>query len=62
MCVRVMLLLFREVLGRRVHQLPLLGAAVAVGVKHAASALSSSARPQIRHGVPGGRETRREGE
>lgn len=47
-------LLFWEVLARRVHQLPLLGAAaeVVAGVKHAAPVLASSARSQIRHGVP----------
>lgn len=47
-------LLFWEVLGRRVHQLPLLRAAaeVVAGVKHAAPVLASSPRSQIRHGVP----------
>lgn len=47
--------MFRKVLGRSVHQLPLLRAAITgVGpsVKNTAPVLSSSPRPQIRHGVP----------
>lgn len=43
--------LFREVLDWSIHQLPILGAAVA-SVKHTASVLASSPRPQIRHRVP----------
>lgn len=53
-----MMLLFREVLGWSVHQLPLLCAAVA-SVKDTASVLASSPRPQIRHGVPDRAETTR---
>lgn len=47
-------LLFWEVLGWRVHQLPLLRAVaeVVAGVKHTAPVLASSPRSQIRHGVP----------
>lgn len=50
-------LLFWEVLGWSVHQLPLLGAAAATagvvaGVEDAAPVLASSPRSQIRHGVP----------
>lgn len=44
-------LLFREVLGWSIHQLPVL-CTVAAGVKHTAPALASSPHSQIRHGVP----------
>lgn len=56
--VRVWMFLFREVLGWSVHQLPLLCAAVA-SVKHTASVLPPSPRPQIRHGVPDRADTKR---